>query len=57
MKGLQIITSSEFPHGSAGANVLRLMAQGLVACGWRVDVLILRGFHTDDPKMASPRIG
>ena len=57
MKNLLIVTSSDFPYGSASANLLRLMGVGLTGQGWRVEVLIQRGLHTDNKRNVPPRSG
>lgn len=57
MKKLLIVTTSDFPYGSASANLVRLMGVGLTGQGWRVDVLIQRGMHTDSKSNPPPRSG
>ena len=56
-KHLLIVTSSNFPYGSASANLLRLMGQGLGLNGWQVNVFVQRGLHVDDRKGMPPRCG
>lgn len=57
MKNLLIVTDSNFPYGSASANLLRLMGGGLTGQGWQVEVLIQRGLHTDNKCNTPPRSG
>ncbi len=57
MKKLLIITSSNFPYGSASANLLRLMGRGLVQQGWELEFLLQRGRSTNDKEDIPPRRG
>lgn len=57
MQKLLIVTSSNFPYGSASANLLRLMGAGLTEQGWAVEVLLQRGLHTDNKQTVPPRSG
>lgn len=57
IRNLLIVTTSNFPYGSACANLLRLMGMGLMGQGWRVEVLIQRGLHADDKTKIPARSG
>ncbi len=57
MKKLLIVTASNFPYGSASANLLRLMGMGLMGQGWTVEVLLQRGLHTDNKSNPPRRSG
>lgn len=39
-----LITSSNFPAGSASANYLNLFCKGLVNSGYDVEVFLLKGY-------------
>jgi len=57
MNKLLIVTASNFPYGSASANLLRLMGQGLNMHGWQVSVFVQRGLHTDGKQDIPARCG
>ena len=50
-----LVTSANFPRGSAAANYLNLFCKGIILSGYTIDVYILKGYFlagrkTDDSK-------